>query len=872
MDEYSDALSALGVSAPAPAPAAAAQRAPSNNFGNIRPQGASTGFQKYDTPEAGLAAVDSNLKAYGSKGINTISGVIGRWAPPSENNTPAYISDVSKRLGIAPDAQIDLSDPFVRHALTTAITLHEHGPKILTAQRGQPQAGTTGTTGTSSLTSAPQVAQAGDEYADAMSALNGPAPAAAPAGNIPRIEIRGTSADEPALNANGVRPMFSPGTGSAGKGASKDPISSPEADLTLNQATGLASTVAGGLAGIGTGLYKLARTGSVDQAVDAGANTVKAVQEAGTYQPRTAEGQKMVEQFGSNYNPLSWIPNASQAIGDKAGTALENIGQGAAGALVKGIGAAAPLGLGFAAKPLSGMLKGAGEVADVARVDPTMAPAPVVKPAYKLVDGKPVLISEGAPPQMVSPTINPAQGPAGAMAAPSAPVAAPLAAPVPKPTLAQATPELQQAVAAATEKGAPINPNIIARHVEADTLPVPVKLTAGQASMDPSIISGEMNGRGKSQPPVSPDFYNAQGKALGANLDALRTQVAPDVTATHPAQIGQTLVDQYKAMDTPVRRDISSKYKALEDANGGQFPLNGRDFMAAADRSLEAKNVATFLPSDVASTLSKYREGGPMTYNNFENLRTILATASRKADAAADGNASHAINLVRESLESLPMTAETATIKPLADAARAAAKARFDKIKSDPAYKASVNDTVRAGEPSPLADKFVQSYLINGKGANVKQMKANLAGSDVAQQNIAAAGLDYLKGLSGADPLTGKFLADRYNKGLNQLGPKMDDIFDPKTAQQVQQVGNVAKYTTAQPKGSYVNNSNTLVGAASEAMKGTLEGMVNVGAMGVPVGTWIRKAAQNRAAAKASAASVEPGAGMKLADLPGSRP
>ena len=103
-----------------------------NNPGNLRPQGASTGFQSFATPEAGLAALDGNLKSYGSKGINTISGVISRWAPPNENNTAAYVADVSKRLGIAPDAKIDLSNAVVRQALSTAITIHENGSRILT--------------------------------------------------------------------------------------------------------------------------------------------------------------------------------------------------------------------------------------------------------------------------------------------------------------------------------------------------------------------------------------------------------------------------------------------------------------------------------------------------------------------------------------------------------------------------------------------------------------------------------------------------------------------------------------------------------------------------------------------------------------------
>ena len=97
------------------------------NPGNMRPQGASTGFQTFATPEEGLSAVDKNLQAYGAKGINTVSGIINRWAPPSENDTASYIADVSKRLGIKPDQPLNMDDPVVRQALTTAITLHEHG-------------------------------------------------------------------------------------------------------------------------------------------------------------------------------------------------------------------------------------------------------------------------------------------------------------------------------------------------------------------------------------------------------------------------------------------------------------------------------------------------------------------------------------------------------------------------------------------------------------------------------------------------------------------------------------------------------------------------------------------------------------------------
>lgn len=101
------------------------------NVGNVRPQGSSTGFQQPKDLDEGLQIMDNNLKAYGDKGINTLEGVISRWSPPSENDTPALIKAASQRLGLDPKQPIDLSNPAVRRAIGTAIMLQEKGPKAI---------------------------------------------------------------------------------------------------------------------------------------------------------------------------------------------------------------------------------------------------------------------------------------------------------------------------------------------------------------------------------------------------------------------------------------------------------------------------------------------------------------------------------------------------------------------------------------------------------------------------------------------------------------------------------------------------------------------------------------------------------------------
>jgi hypothetical protein len=115
-------------------PAEGSRAARNNNPLNITGSGyaGQTGqdgrFARFSTPEAGYAAADHLLATYGSAhGVNTLSGVISRWAPPSENDTAAYIATVSKATGIDPNAPINLQDPATRHTILTAMAKVEGG-------------------------------------------------------------------------------------------------------------------------------------------------------------------------------------------------------------------------------------------------------------------------------------------------------------------------------------------------------------------------------------------------------------------------------------------------------------------------------------------------------------------------------------------------------------------------------------------------------------------------------------------------------------------------------------------------------------------------------------------------------------------------
>ena len=84
-------------------------------------------FVEYESPEYSFRAADRLLRNYGgTHGINTIRDVINRYAPPSDDNpTESYVDFISKRSGIDPDAEIDLSDPFTRSNILSPMAQFE---------------------------------------------------------------------------------------------------------------------------------------------------------------------------------------------------------------------------------------------------------------------------------------------------------------------------------------------------------------------------------------------------------------------------------------------------------------------------------------------------------------------------------------------------------------------------------------------------------------------------------------------------------------------------------------------------------------------------------------------------------------------------
>lgn len=89
-------------------------------------------------------------------------------------------------------------------------------------------------------------------------------------------------------------------------------------ETAASAVTGLASSTAGGLAGLARTAYNLAAGESLDKATELGAKTLHGVQEAATYQPRTSIGKLGNEVLSAPFN----------AAKDIAGTVGGKVGEG----------------------------------------------------------------------------------------------------------------------------------------------------------------------------------------------------------------------------------------------------------------------------------------------------------------------------------------------------------------------------------------------------------------------------------------------------------------------------------------------------------------------------------------------------------------
>ena len=104
-----------------------------NNPGNLRPINDSRNFRTFSSERDGWDAMSNQLMMYfngtsraaGFKKLRTITDIISKWAPSSENDTASYIKEVAGYMGVGANDELNLADPNVMARLRTAMARHE---------------------------------------------------------------------------------------------------------------------------------------------------------------------------------------------------------------------------------------------------------------------------------------------------------------------------------------------------------------------------------------------------------------------------------------------------------------------------------------------------------------------------------------------------------------------------------------------------------------------------------------------------------------------------------------------------------------------------------------------------------------------------
>lgn len=85
-------------------------------------------FETFDCMENGIRAMARLLTGYfDNYKLHTITGIISRYAPSTENPTTAYIKAVSDSTGFDSDAFINLHDSAIMKELCSAMFKQEQG-------------------------------------------------------------------------------------------------------------------------------------------------------------------------------------------------------------------------------------------------------------------------------------------------------------------------------------------------------------------------------------------------------------------------------------------------------------------------------------------------------------------------------------------------------------------------------------------------------------------------------------------------------------------------------------------------------------------------------------------------------------------------
>ena len=356
-----------------------------------------------------------------------------------------------------------------------------------------------------------------------------------------------------------------------------------------------------------------------------------------------------------------------------------------------------------------------------------------------------------------------------------------------------------------------------------------VNLSVGQRVGDTQRYAQEWNARAETQ--KLGQHFDEQPSQISNAFETAKQKHAPDISSTADAsELGQLQINALASKDVLRQQAISKAYKSLEDANGGQFPIDTGKLKQNIDAELLQKYKSRYLSEGISGDLKQFLDNP--TFEGFEALRTNLADEMR---SAKDGKTRQAAYIVREQLEKLPIFGEeggspqAVQLKGLADNARKLYAERQKIIANNPAYKAavkeasSVDDVVSQGE-SLNAAKFHDKYVAKATPEAIRRLKSEIDPSDVANQAITFSELSRAKNAAvnaSERNLTPEQFARFYKNNKSVL----KESLPPEAMQDVTELGLLTS-KIGMPKTGTFNYSNTYSSMLGDLAK---QGLLSLG-------------------------------------------
>jgi hypothetical protein len=377
--------------------------------------------------------------------------------------------------------------------------------------------------------------------------------------------------------------------------------------------------------------------------------------------------------------------------------------------------------------------------------------------------------------------------------------------------LANASPELQTHI----QSKPPQAVNIPALETKSLEEKHGVNLTRGQRTGDTQLYSQEWNKRGETE--MLGGHFNEQPTQISNAFETAKQRHAPDIPSTADAsELGQLQINALAEKDAVRQQAITSAYKALQDANGGQFPIDVSKLDASINSELSRTLKTNHLSDSIRSDLKDFYQNP--TFEAYEALRTNLSNEMR---SSSNGNARGAAYVVRQELEKLPVFGEEAgnpqaiQLKALADNARKLFAERQSVIKSNPAYKAAIKEAgsleeATAQGESLNAAKFHNKYVANATPEAIRRLKSEIDPNNIANQAITFSELSRAKN-AAVNASERNLTPEQFAKFYKQNKSILRESLPPEAMQDVTELGLLTS-KIGMPKTGTFNYSNTYSG------------------------------------------------------------